>query len=1008
MTKYALNNPGVILFFFALVLLLGISSIFQIPKEENPRFPSWAAIIITNMPGASPLKMEELITEKIEEKVESIEELKTIKSTSQTGVSYVTLIAKDSIEITKPIWDKVREKLSELEGTLPQGASLPFLNTDFGKEKSISIAITGQGFTNKELTDIAKDFKKDIRQLRYVSRVDIIGIQAERIFMEASDAKLTELGISGQLLRQILVQQNIVAPGGQIQVGPQQISLEPTGEYTSVVDIGKTIITLPGHKSSIFLKDIFTIKRKYIDPPKMQMRFMGKDAVGIVIEMQDNGQILELGQKVKALVERKQEELLIGVDLDIFDFQPFWVQRSIFNFSTNLWQAIVIVALFMMLLLGWREGLIVGTLIPFAFFLTLILMVLFGQTINQVTIAGLIIALGMLVDNGIVMTESIAGYIKEGMTNSAAAIKSGKELTIPLLTSTATTVAAFLPIALAQSTVGIFCRGITYVVAMVLLSSFLVSMTLIPLMCVKMLQPKKAGITRKSRLGAGYAALMQRCLQHKYFTILIVIIVFFTGMQLSVYIKSIFFPSSDRFQFVVDFNLPRGTAFKTTKARVLEAEAYIMKKYPDLIKNMGIYIGAGGVRFGGGTGERQQADNYAEFVINCTNMAATDKMDRELKTYFENNFEDARAIVKRLENGPPVGTPVQVEVYGKDFKKLYLYARQVQAIAESIPGATDIRDDWGAFIPKLSIVVNQDRARRIGVSSRTIADGLSAGLSGTMATEYREGDSIIPVIYRAIEKERTSLQKLQTASIPTSQGGTIPLLQVANLELKWASGVVKHKNRHRTIVIEGDTDGSRSVAEITDDIQTRIKKEIDFSPGYGVKFAGEGQESAEAQESITDKLPPAMALLVMILVAQFANVRKMVMILFTIPLSFLGIILGLLSTGYAFGFMAFLGVISLAGIVVNNAILLIEQIDVNLKAGKKSMDAIISAGQRRAFPIILTTLTTLSGLMPLAWSGDMWGPMAVTIMGGLVISTILTLVVIPVLYAIFFRVILDI
>lgn len=376
----------------------------------------------------------------------------------------------------------------------------------------------------------------------------------------------------------------------------------------------------------------------------------------------------------------------------------------------------------------------------------------------------------------------------------------------------------------------------------------------------------------------------------------------------------------------------------------------------------------------------------------------------ELKNYFEENFEDARAIVKRLEVGPPVGTPIQFEVYGKDFDKLYAYAEKVQNIVEAVPGTVDVRDNWGAFIPKLSIAVNQDQARRIGVSSQSIADGFSAGLSGNTMTEYREGDTVIPVIYRSVKDERTDLVKLQTVSIPTSQGGIVPLLQVANMELKWAAGVIKHKNRHRTIIIEGDTDGRRTVAQITADVKEKLNREVEFSTGYGVKFSGEGKESEEAQMSIMEKLPICMALLVMILVAQFGNVRKMLIILVTIPLSFIGIIFGLLSTGYAFGFMAFLGVISLAGIVVNNAILLIEQIDTDIATGQSSGEAIITAGRRRAFPIILTTLTTLSGLMPLAFSGDMWGPMAVTIIGGLIVSTALTLVVIPLLYAIFFRI----
>ncbi len=1003
MTNYSLTNRGVVLFFYFLIVLLGMQSVIKIPKQESPDFPSWNAVIVTNFPGASPLKMEELITEKIEEKMKEVGELKEINSTSIVGVSYVFLVVKESIEDVKPVWDKVREKLGDLQGQLPNGASNPWLNNDFGKSKSIVIAVTGDGFSNHELVETAKDLKKELGRLQYVSRVDIEGELAERIYLESSNVKLAELGMGVQQIANILEEQNVLSPGGNIKVGPQTIRIQPTGEFESVEEIRKTVIAIPGSNNLFFLEDLFSIKREYIDPPTYQIRYMGKDAIMVVVEMQDGGQILELGKNVKQLLEEQLQQTYLGINFDILNYQPFWVARKINDFVNNLWQAVAVVAVVMILLLGWREGIIISMLIPFTFLITLNVMVFVGIPLHQISIAALIIALGMLVDNGIVMTESISNYAKSGLTIRQAAVKASKELTIPLLTATATTIAAFLPVALAKSAVGIFCRSITFVVGIVLLSSFFVAMTLIPVLCAYLLKSKKKKESQSSRIVSFYPKLMRWCLQYRYLTLLGVVLVFMAGMQLSGHIRNVFFPPSDRFQFIIDFYLPEGTDYRETRQQVLQVEADLLEKYADQISNMALYIGKGGPRFHMSASGEQQTSNYAQFVINNHTIEETEQMMAELGSYFKQHYPSAGAIVKSLDSGPPVGAPIQLKVYGKDLPKLYAYTQQVQELLETEAGVRDIRDDWGALVPKLSIDINQDQARRIGVSTQSIAQVLAGSFVGGTLTEFREGDKSIPIIIRSPEEERTSLQYLQNLNVPTSQGTSVPLLQVANIQLKWEAGKIRHLNRRRTITIQAYLSSDRSAIEILNAVEAKAAA-MKFDPGYGVIFSGEAEKSQEANQSIMDQLPIALALLVMILVMQFGNVRKMIIILVTIPLSFLGIILGLFLVDYPFGFLAFLGVISLAGIVVNNAILLLEQIDVDLKAGKPPIEAIISAGQRRAFPILLTTITTVSGLFPLAISGEFWGPMAVTIMGGLIISTLLTLVVIPLIYSIFFRV----
>ncbi|MBF0451594.1 MAG: efflux RND transporter permease subunit, partial [Candidatus Magnetomorum sp.] len=1005
MTKYALHHKGVVLFFFGLIILLGIQSIQKIAKEEFPEFPKWNAVIITRMPGASPQKIEELVTEKIEEKLKEVPEIDTIKSISQTGVSYVFAEIVESIEQTKPIWDTVRAKLTDLNGRLPGSASIPWLNSDLGKVQSFVLAVTGDGFTSKELADIADDLKKDIEQIDYVARVNVIGKQDEEIIVAYSNARLSELSINGDIIAELMAQQNAIVAGGNIKVGPQDIRLEATGEYTSIEDIGKTIIALPGQTHHVFLKDIASISRAPINPPQMQMRYMGKEAIGIEVEMQAGGQILSLGRQMKQLIQQKQNDIFLGVDIHIVNFQPKWVFLKISQFTSNLWQAILVVVLIMFFLLGWRESIIISLLIPFAYMISITVMEKSGIAVHQISLVSLIIALGMMVDNGIVMTESITSYVKKGMSGVDAAVCSSKELAVPLLSATGTTVAAFLPIALAQSGVGIFCRTITYGVGVVLLSSFFVSMTLTPILCVYFLKPGDTNTEQPKP--SIWIRTYDRCLRifltYRFTTIflglaLLIVVMTFVAPK----VKKIFFPPSDRSQFLIDFYLPEGSDYRETRRQAIQAEHYILQTYSDQLHNMALYIGEQGPRFESGVQGEQRTSNYAQFMINARSYALACRMLNELSQYFEVNYENARGIVKLLETGPPVGAPIQIRIYGKELKKLYAYTRDITQLCESTKGIRNVRDDWGALIPKLSISVNQDQARRIGVTSSSIAHVLQDSLKGGTVTFFREGDTSIPIVGKIVENERTTISEIQDLNIPTMTHTKVPLAQVAHLKLNWEAGKIRHLDRRRTITVSAYTADGYNAKSLLSIIQARLA-DIDFEPGYGVSYGGEQEGSETAEKSINEQIPISMAILVMILVAQFGNVRKMMIILMTIPLAFIGVFIGLYLTRMAFGFMAFLGIISLAGIVVNNAILLIEEIDANLKQKMPFNEAIIAAGKRRSFPIILTTLTTLSGLIPLAMSGPFWGPMAVTIICGLLASTLLTLGIIPTLYSLFFK-----
>jgi multidrug efflux pump subunit AcrB len=1005
MVKYSLEHKGVIFFFYFMVLLTGIVSWDIIGKQENPEFPEWNAAVVTQWPGASSLKVEELVTEQIEKKLLELPYWQEVKSLSQPGVSYVFPKIKGSIREVKPIWDKTRNKLEELAGVLPEGTSNPWLNQDFGTTKTVVLAVTGDGFSYKELYDVADDLKKELEQVPYVAKVGTLGKQEERVWLEFSVTKIANLGIDVKTISDIVSGQNVMEPGGRIWLGPQTIRVQTSGEFKSVEEIGNVIITIPGHKNTFLLKDLAEIKREYEDPPRSQMRFMGKDAIGIEIQMQEGGQILELGDSIQNLIADFIKTSPLGINIDILNFQPLWTAKKIKDFVNNLIQAVVTVGVFMVVLLGWREGLIISTLIPTAFLITFVVMALVDIPLQQISLAAYIIALGMLVDNGIVMVESISGYIKKGMDKNQAAIQAGKELMVPLLAATATTVAAFLPIGLAKESIGIYCESLPQVVMIVLTASFFVAMTLVPVSCVALIKPKAE--VKKSSISIfakTYALFLGSALRFKYFTILAIVSLLILVAPLAGELPKLFFPPSDRAQFYFDLYTPEGTDFRETRKIALDAERHVLSKYKDHVKNMAVYIGVKSPLYHISISGEEQTSNFAQFVVNTWDQAQSLQMIEELGIYFRENYVEGRFDMRRIEEGPPVGPPVQIRVFGKDFDDLYNYAEQVRKIIASTPGTESVFDDWGRRVPLVYVDVKQDQARRVGVSTESITRSMQGIFSGTRVTDYREQDDSIPIVFRASSRERNSLENIQSLEIFSSQGGRLPLSQVADVRLEWEAGKIRHFDRRRTITVKAYLNGSRTADAVLDEIEKKMQEEINFAPGYGIQIGGTKEASQRAQKALGMALPIGGILMTLILVMQFGNVRKMIIVLATIPLSFIGVVIGLYIVNYPLSFFGILGILSLAGIVVNNAILLIEQTDENLAAGKPPIEALIDAGIRRAYPIILTTITTLGGLFTLAISGLFWGPMAVAIMGGLIVSTFLTLVVTPTLYAILFKI----
>lgn len=1006
LTKIALKLDRVTFILIAIIILAGIFAYKSMPQTEDPEIIIRTALVMTYFPGASPERIEMLVTDKLEKKIQEMPEIKDITSESRQGISIIYVTVQAKYKKMRPIWDDLRDKVKKATPELPNGIDGPYVNDDFGDVFGIVIAITGSGFSYRELKDIADDLRDELLLVKDVARIDLYGIQEERVFIEFSNSRLAELGMSPVELASALQDQNIIMSGGNIITKGERIILEPSGEFESIEDIRRSVISLPGGKGFVYLGDVADVKRGYIDPPESMMRYKGKRCIGLAVSMSSEGNIVELGKRITKKLDEIIQHQPVGVDFNLVAYQPEMVTRAIDEFMGNLYQAIIIVLIVMFLFLGLRVGIIVGSLIPMAILMTFALMSVFGITMQRVSIASLIIAIGLLVDNGVVMSENIIVRLKNGEKRLDACIGAGKELAIPLLTSTLTTCTAFLPIALAKSMVGEYCMSLFQVVSLTLLSSWFLTMTVIPLFCFYFL---KTDLHEKEQsydtpFYKKYHGFLSTLLTHRIMTLIVVVIIFIVSMWGFGFVEKIFFPPSDRNQFVIDFQLPDGASLEKTASEVAKLEEWLQKH--ESITNFATYIGNGGPRFYLSLNPTQASRNYAFIMVNTVDFGIAEELVPEVRAYIEENFADVQPRVSLLESGAAVGVPIQIRISGKDTETLYRISSEIKELLAKTQGTINISDNWGEKIKKLKVDIEQSKAKQIGITSADIAQSLKTQLSGTSVTEYREGAEVIPVIMRSTAAEREDIGKLDSITVFSTLGGVkVPLMQLANTRLEWGPSKILRRDRKRVITVNSDVQG-RNTMDILEEIRPDIEKMARTWPlGYTYEFGGEDEGSREANEAIMAQVPFAGFIILLILIAQFNSVRKMLIIVIVIPLEFIGVTVGMLVTRSAFGFMAMLGMISLSGIVINNAIILIDRIKLEIDEGRSPSEAILSSAQKRLRPIFLTTATTVLGLIPLALNGGLlWAPMAYVIMFGLLFATGLTLGVVPVLYSLFFRV----
>lgn len=1005
------------------IILMGLVMYSSLSRDSMPPYTVRVASVVSQFPGASPERVEQLVTDKIEKVAQELPELKDVASTSRTGLSIVNVTLKDEVDPKKmqSVWDRLRRKLNSIQG-LPQGVK-PNLNDDgIGEVYGIVVGLTSDGFSYTEMKSYADDIKDDLIKLPDAAKVEMGGEQEERVFVEFDNTRLKEYGLSASRLQQTIGATNILNSGGQVNLGDERIILEPTGNFNSVDDIKDMLISVGNGSSSQLVKlgDITTVSKGYIDPPKQKVRINGKDAISLHVNLKENANVIALGEEVNKVVAQWQQQLPIGLELTRVSSLDTYIDFKVNDFINNLIQSVVIVLLVMLIFLGVRTGFVIASLIPIVMIMTLMIMGVIKMGLNQVTLAALIMALGMLVDNAIVVAETIMVKMEQGIDRKTAAVEAFSELWMPLLISTLTTSAAFLAFYLSPTVMGDIVGPIFVVITIALLSSWIIALTVITMFCYIFLKVKPKAERKPSlidkvinSLKRKYKDLILWALANKWKVIIGIFIMFFASLFGFTKIPFIFFPDSDRNMVTIDINLPEGNKIERTTEIVMAIEQFMADSLqvndsrPLGIADWSSYIGEGPESYDLGYSPDEANSNYAHILVNTTSFNENNAVIAKLDKYAFNAFPNADIKVGPLGAGGS-GTPIEIKVSGSDPDELSRISESIKLRLSTIAGTKNVKDDWGPKSKKFLIEIDQNRAQTAGITSQDIATSLQTVLDGFQTGEYREDNKSIPIIMRSDDNQQQSLASLETLNIYSQNSGqSVPLLQVASIVPAWQYSKIRRYDLRRTINVTSELREGANASAITSEIRPWLEEQaLAWQSGYRYEFGGDAKQTEENMGPIIGYLPISGFIIVLLLIIQFNSFRKMGMVVLTIPLGIIGVVVGLLVFGEAFGFMPFLGVISLAGIVINNAIVLIDRMEIEQsELGRTEQDAVIAACLQRFRPILLATFTTVLGLIPLYVSGgEMWEGMAVSIMIGLLFGTIITLLFIPSLYSVLFKV----
>ncbi|WP_104734271.1 efflux RND transporter permease subunit [Hanstruepera ponticola] len=1021
LAKFSIERNRITFTILATIVLMGIVLYQGLSRDSMPPYTVRVANIVTSFPGASPERVELLVTDKVEKVSQELPELKEVTSTSRAGLSVVTVELKDEVKPEKlqAVWDRLRRKLDAIEG-LPANV-VPFLDDDgIGEVFGIAVGIISDGYSYAEAKEYVDDIKDDLIKLEFAAKVELGGVQDERVFVEFDNSRLKEYGLSASKLQSAISATNILSSGGQVNLDSERIILEPTGNFNSVEDIKNTLIPVGDGTQMVYLGDITTIVKGYIDPPTQIVKVNGKEAISMHISLKEGANVIQLGEDVNKVMDYWETRLPVGLELVRLASLDTYIDVKISDFIVNLMQSIIIVLLVMLIFLGVRTGAIIASLIPLVTIMTLMLMGVISMGLNQVTLAALIMALGMMVDNAIVVAETIMVKMENGAKAKTAAIDACAELFTPLLISTLTTSAAFLAFYLAESTMGDIVGPIFVVISMALLSSWLLALTVITLFCVLFLKIKPKAEREPSaidkviyKLKGYYKDLILKALSIKAIVLLTIVGLFILSLYGFTKIPFIFFPDSDRNMITIDVNLTQGTRIERTEELFAELEVYmrdsllVNETRVNGITDWSTYVGKGPESYDLGYTPDEPDASYGHMLVNVSDAIYNNELVNRLDAFCYDNFPDADVKVSLLGSGGG-GTPIEIKISGEDPDILATLSEQTKQKLSKITGTKNVKDDWGPKSKKFVVDIDQNKARLAGVSNQDIATSLQTVLDGFQTGEYREDDKSIPILMRSDGSQQQSLASIETLNIyAQNTGKSVPLSQVATIVPEWQYAKIKRLDIDRTIVVSSELNDDGNASAIMKEVTPWIEEESKSWPeGYTYKFGGDAENTAENMGAVLGYLPLSGFIIILLLIIQFNSVRKTIMVASTIPLGIIGVVIGLLIFQEPFGFMPFLGVISLAGIVINNAIVLIDRMQIEENEMKRPIqDAIIAACLQRFRPILLATFTTVLGLIPLYLSGgEMWEGMAVSIMVGLLFGTFITLLFIPSFYSVLYKV----
>ena len=1011
-TRFGLDAPRLTLVFIAMVILAGIGQFINFPRQEDPPILIREVVVTAQFPGMSPEDVEQLITRHIEDDLRAMPEIDDIWSDSKTGVAVIHADTADRYDDVGEIWQKVRNRMLDLAPSLPKGTIGPVVNDEFGLVAVATIALTGEGFGMDEMRDTAWDLRDRLYELEGIRKIELWGVHDERVFLEYSSAKLAQLGVSIQDIIQTLTDQNVVLPGGLFDVAGENLIIEPSGNFQSVRDIEDLLIAVPGTQQSIFLKDLLQVRRGFAEPPKDLAFFNGERSIVISLSIIPGVNAVAFGENLKEKVNDLQAHLPIGYTLDFATFQPDLVQKAVGGALLNVYQTLIIVLVVVVAFLGLRTGLIVGSFVPMTMLLGLIVMRMAGVELERISIASTIIALGMLVDNGIVTAEEIRNRLDAGEERRAACLNTAKALSVPLLTSSLTTIIAFMPIYLLTGDVGEYAISLPVVIIILLMGSWFLSMYLTPYMCFWFMKdPKKkegdepAADPYGGRIYVAYRALLASLIKGRYAVLAVVFAVLVGGGYLGSTLVREMFGHSDRNQFLIYVDLPAGYNIDSTQRVVQKLTDWLEddEANPDITSSIA-YVGTGGPRFVLVLAPFDP-DPHRAFIIATTESGEqVPEAAERTRRFIAESLPEAEGRVKMMWTTGPEPGFVEVRLYGPDIDYLYAKGQEFTERVRATPGTVDVRNNAENTVIKAEIIVDQTQARRVGISSEEIANSLQAHIDGIRATDYREGDQAIPVVLRSQQQERDVGSDFYDIRVNSrAMDRDVPLSQIASIEGSWEYSRVSRRNQARVLTVEFKHETMKAM-----ELLTAITPEIEaleLGEEYRWEVGGEIEKQGETIPKLTKWLPHCAIIMVVLLIWQFNSFRRPFIIAFTLPLAFIGAFIGLTLFRAPFDFFGILGLLSLAGIIINNGIVLIDRIDQEQKAGRDAYNAIIEATVSRFRPIWMTTITTILGVMPLILSHDpVFYSLALIIATGLAFATVLTLGVVPVLYAVLFKV----